>query len=200
MVAGFRKRFWISLAITVPVLFLSPMIQAFLGFEEAVTFPGDMYVLWALFSAVFFYGGWPFLKGLFEELAKKQPAMMTLIAVAIATAYVYSSVIVFGLKGKILFWELATLIDIMLLGHWVQRFRHSAGRRCSLQPGNPYVACNGCGAHVPQHSYSGHQREVFETHKVNPIFCGGTNMEVVPAVTKSCHHCSRPERKYEAFC
>lgn len=120
MVADFRKRFWVSLAITVPILFLSPMIQAFLGFEETVAFPGDIYVLWALSSAVFFYGGWPFLKGIFDELAKRQPAMMTLIAVAITTAYVYSSIVVFGLKGKILFWELATLIDIMLLGHWIE--------------------------------------------------------------------------------
>jgi P-type Cu2+ transporter len=120
MVADFRKRFWISLAVTIPILVLSPMIQSFLGFREAVTFAGDAYVLWALSSAVFFYGGWPFLKGLFDELAKRQPAMMTLIAVAITTAYVYSSIVVFGLKGKILFWELATLIDIMLLGHWIE--------------------------------------------------------------------------------
>ena len=96
------------------------MIQAFLGFKKALRFPGDAYVLWALSSFVFFYGGWPFLKGLFEELAKKQPAMMTLIAIAITTAYVYSSVVVFGLKGKVFFWELATLIDIMLLGHWIE--------------------------------------------------------------------------------
>ncbi|MHB8772779.1 MAG: heavy metal translocating P-type ATPase [Syntrophales bacterium] len=120
MVADFRKRFWISLIATIPILFLSPMIQSFLGFREAVRFPGDAYVLWFLSSVVFFYGGWPFLKGIFEELAKKQPAMMTLIALAITTAYAYSSVVVFGLKGKVLFWELATLIDIMLLGHWIE--------------------------------------------------------------------------------
>jgi len=120
MVADFRKRFWISLIITVPILFLSPMIQSFLGLREALGFPGEGYVLWALSSVVFFYGGWPFLKGIFEELAEKQPAMMTLIAVAITTAYVYSSIVVFGLAGKMLFWELATLIDIMLLGHWIE--------------------------------------------------------------------------------
>ena len=88
MVADFRKRFWISLVVTVPILFLSPMIQSFLGIKETVRFAGDAYVLWALSSAVFFYGGWPFLKSLFFELAKKQPAMMTLIAIAITTAYV----------------------------------------------------------------------------------------------------------------
>jgi len=120
MVADFRRRFWTSLAITVPILFLSPMIQTFLGFKKAVAFPGDAYVLWVLSSGVFFYGGWPFLKGLFDELAKKQPGMMTLIAIAIATAYGYSSVVVFGLAGKVFFWELATLIDIMLLGHWIE--------------------------------------------------------------------------------
>ena len=120
MVADFRRRFWISLGITVPILALSPMIQAFLGLREAVRFPGHAYVLWALSSFVFFYGGWPFLKGLFDELNKKQPGMMALIAIAITTAYVYSSVVVFGLPGKIFFWELATLIDIMLLGHWIE--------------------------------------------------------------------------------
>lgn len=120
MVADFRRRFWISLGVTIPILVLSPMIQAFLGIKAELRFPGDAYLLWALSSAVFFYGGWPFLKGLFDELGKKQPGMMTLIAIAIATAYVYSSVVVFGLSGKVFFWELATLIDIMLLGHWIE--------------------------------------------------------------------------------
>ncbi|MDW7772884.1 MAG: copper-translocating P-type ATPase [Desulfobulbaceae bacterium] len=120
MVADFRKRFWICLGATVPILALSPMIQAFLGFKKALGFPGDLYVLWTLSSFVFFYGGWPFLRGLFKELSKKQPGMMTLIAIAIATAYGYSSVVVFGLPGKVFFWELATLIDIMLLGHWIE--------------------------------------------------------------------------------
>jgi len=120
MVADFRRRFWISLGATVPILALSPMIQAFLGFKQAFGFPGDAYVLWALSSFVFFYGGWPFLKGLVDELKDREPGMMALIAVAIATAYAYSSVVVFGLSGKVFFWELATLIDIMLLGHWIE--------------------------------------------------------------------------------
>lgn len=118
MVADFRKRFWISLAATIPILLLSPLIQKFLGFE--FRFPGDYYVVFALSSFVFFYGGWPFLKGIFEELGKKTPGMMTLIALAITVAYVYSSAVVFGLPGKFFFWELATLIDIMLLGHWIE--------------------------------------------------------------------------------
>ncbi|HOG17015.1 MAG TPA: copper-translocating P-type ATPase [Syntrophales bacterium] len=120
MVADFRRRFWVALLVTAPILILSPMIQDFLGMRQAVKFAGDAYVLWLLSSAVFFYGGWPFLKGIVEELAKRQPAMMTLIAVAITTAYGYSSLVVFGLRGKVLFWELATLIDIMLLGHWIE--------------------------------------------------------------------------------
>jgi len=120
MVADFKRRFWVSLGITIPILVLSPMIQAFLGIKADLSFRGDAYLLWALSSAVFFYGGGPFLKGLFDELGEKQPGMMTLIAIAISTAYIYSSVVVFGLPGKVFFWELATLIDIMLLGHWIE--------------------------------------------------------------------------------
>lgn len=74
MVADFKQCFWISLAFTVPILLLSPMIQTFLGFEQALGFTSDVYVLWALSSAVFLYGGWPFLKGIYEELEKNSPA------------------------------------------------------------------------------------------------------------------------------
>jgi len=120
MVADFKKRFWFSLILTLPILILSPMIQEFLRLRETIRFPGDSYILFVLSSIVFFYGGWPFLKGLVEELKDKQPGMMTLIAVAITTAYVYSAAVVFGLAGKIFFWELVTLVDIMLLGHWIE--------------------------------------------------------------------------------
>lgn len=120
MVADFKKRFWLSLVLTLPVLALSPMIQKILGLEQALHIPGDLYILFVLSSMVFFYGGWPFLKGLFEELKKKQPGMMTLIALAITSAYVYSCAVVFGLSGKVFFWELVTLVDIMLLGHWIE--------------------------------------------------------------------------------
>ena len=77
-------------------------------------------MLFGLSSVAFFYGGWPFLKGLYDELKDKNPGMMTLIAVAIGVAYFYSSAVVFGLEGKMFFWELVTLIDIMLLGHWIE--------------------------------------------------------------------------------
>jgi len=120
MIEDFKRRFWISLVITIPILLLSPLVQQFLGLKKTLRFDGDIYVLFALSSFTFFYGGWPFLKGLFDELKKKQPGMMTLIALAISVAYFYSSAVVFGVKGEVFFWELATLIDIMLLGHWIE--------------------------------------------------------------------------------
>jgi len=120
MVIDFRKRFWISLIITVPVLVLSPLIQGVFGIQDVLSFPGDSYVLFIFSSIVFFYGAYPFLKGLFQEVGKGQPGMMTLISVAISAAYFYSSAVVFGLTGKLFFWELVTLIDIMLLGHWIE--------------------------------------------------------------------------------
>jgi len=120
MVADFRRRFWISLIITIPILLLSPVIQQLLGIESILKFPGDSYVLFVLSSAVYFYGGWPFLKGIYGELKSRAPGMMTLIALAITVAYVYSSAVVFGVAGDVFFWELATLIDVMLLGHWLE--------------------------------------------------------------------------------
>ena len=118
MIEDFKKRFWVSLILTIPVLLLSPMIQNFLGVNWS--FSGSMYLLFALSSIIYFYGGYPFLKGLKEELGKGSPGMMTLIAVAISAAYLYSSAVVFGLEGKTFFWELATLIVVMLLGHWLE--------------------------------------------------------------------------------
>ena len=120
MVSDFRRRFWISLIITVPILLLSPLIQGFLGLGNIIRFNGDIYLLWTLSSVVFFYGGYPFLKGLFDELRSAKPGMMTLIGLAITVAYAYSSAVAFGLRGEVFFWELATLVDIMLLGHWIE--------------------------------------------------------------------------------
>jgi len=120
MVADFRKRFIVSIIITIPVLLLSPLIQGFLKLEGIIKFSGDSYVLFVLSTIIFFYGGWPFLKGLYNELKSKQPGMMTLIGLAISVAYIYSSAVVFGLEGKFFFWELATLIVVMLLGHWIE--------------------------------------------------------------------------------
>ncbi len=120
MVADFRRRFWISLAITLPVLATSHMIQQFLGLRDVLAFPGDRYVGFGFASAVYFYGGWPFLTGLVAELRARLPGMMTLVALAITVAYAYSTLVVFGLPGDVFFWETATLIDIMLLGHWLE--------------------------------------------------------------------------------
>ncbi|SDX43553.1 Cu2+-exporting ATPase [Salimicrobium album] len=118
MVEDFKKRFYISLIITLPILLLSPMIQDFLGFS--ITFPFDKYVLFGLATLIFFYGGWPFITGAIDEGKNKSPGMMMLIGLAIVVAYVYSSMVVFGFEGRNFFWELATLIDVMLLGHWIE--------------------------------------------------------------------------------
>jgi len=120
MVADFRRRFWVSLVLTLPILLLSPLIQRLLGLPKALAFPGAEYLQLVLASAAYFYGGWPFLKGMWDELRKRQPGMMTLIGLAISVAYAYSAAVVLGLSGQIVFWELATLIDVMLLGHWVE--------------------------------------------------------------------------------
>ncbi len=118
MLLDFRRRFIVSTALTVPVLLLSPMVQGLLGFS--IVFLGDEYLLFLLSSVIFFWGGAPFLRGFWEEMRHRRPGMMTLVAIAITVAYVYSSAVVFGLKGRYFFWELVTLIDLMLFGHWIE--------------------------------------------------------------------------------
>lgn len=117
-IADFKKRFYVVLVLTIPIMLLSEMIQYWLNIH--ISFPGSKYVLLTLSSVVFFYGGWPFLKGLVGEMRAKNPGMMTLVAFAISVAYVYSVATVLGLIGMDFFWELATLILIMLLGHWIE--------------------------------------------------------------------------------
>ena len=143
MVEDFKKRFWISLIATIPILLLSHMLQKLLGFGDRFHFTGDLIISFALSSFVFFYGGWPFLKGLYDELKKRQPGMMTLIGIAITVAYAYSTVVVFGVEGQVFFWELATLVDIMLVGHWIEmRSVMSASRAleelAELMPGEAH--------------------------------------------------------------
>ena len=118
MIGDFKKRFWVSVIVSLPVLALSKTIQSFLDIH--IEFQGSDYLLLALSTFIFFYGGWPFLSGLVSELRARKPGMMTLIAIAITTAYVFSAATVFGLPGMDFFWELATLIDIMLVGHWIE--------------------------------------------------------------------------------
>lgn len=118
MVQDFKFRFWWVLGLTIPIMALSPMIQQFLGVDWR--FIGDEWILAALSTVVYFFGGWPFLTGLADELKKRQPGMMTLIGLAISIAYLYSTAVVFGFEGDLLYWELSTLVGIMLLGHWIE--------------------------------------------------------------------------------
>jgi len=143
MAEDFKKRFWISLAVTLPILVLSHMLQELVGIGDTLHFTGDLYISFVLSSFVFFYGGWPFLKGLVDELKKREPGMMTLIGIAITVAYAYSTVVVFGVEGEVFFWELATLVDIMLVGHWIEmRSVMSASRAleelAKLMPGEAH--------------------------------------------------------------
>lgn len=143
MVEDFKNRFWISLIVTVPILLLSHMLQELVGLGDTLQFSGDLYISFVLSSFVFFYGGWPFLKGLYNEVKKWQPGMMTLIGIAITVAYAYSTVVVFGVEGQVFFWELATLVDIMLVGHWIEmRSVMSASRAleelAELMPGEAH--------------------------------------------------------------
>ena len=120
MVDDFRRRFWVSLALTLPVLATSEMVRHLLGLRGRLVFPGEGYVGFAFTSAVYLYGGWPFLTGFVDELRARLPGMMTLVALAVTVAYAYSALVVLGLPGNVFFWETATLIDIMLLGHWIE--------------------------------------------------------------------------------
>lgn len=118
MLSDFRRRFILSTLVTIPVLALTEEVQNLLGFE--LQFTGSDVLLLVLSSFVYFYGGYPFLKGIYEESKRRLPGMMTLIAIAISVAYVYSVASMIFPGGHVFFWELATLIDIMLLGHWVE--------------------------------------------------------------------------------
>ena len=130
MVRDFKRRFYFSLLLALPILIISPVIQGFFGLDLAI--PASKYILFALSSVLFLYGGKPFLKGALDELKQKTPAMMTLIAFAISVSYLYSSLTVFMITGTGFFWELATLITIMLLGHWIE-MRSVMGASAALE-------------------------------------------------------------------
>jgi Cu2+-exporting ATPase len=119
-VEQFRRRFWVSLALTIPVLLTSHMLQELFGLRASLAFPGDRWVEFVFATAVYGYGGWPFLTGLVTEIRARRPGMMTLVGLAITVAYGYSTLVVFGFPGMVFFWETATLVDIMLLGHWIE--------------------------------------------------------------------------------
>ena len=118
MITDFKKRFYVALFLSIPIVLLSPMIQQWLGVNWM--FAGSMYILFGLSTILFFYGGWPFLTGWLSEMKTRNLGMMTLIGFAISVAYIYSVATVFGLDGMDFFWELSTLILIMLLGHWIE--------------------------------------------------------------------------------
>lgn len=118
-VAMFKDKFWLSLILTVPVMAYSEMIQHWLNVTPP-SFPGSQYVPFVLSTIIFFYGGLVFIKSAWGELRAKLPGMMTLISLAIITAYVYSVATQFFIEGEGFFWELATLVTIMLLGHWLE--------------------------------------------------------------------------------
>jgi len=118
MIADFKKRFWVVLILSVPIVILSSMAQMLLGYH--LEFPGSKIILFVLSSIVFFYGGVPFLKGALDEFKARKPGMMMLITLAIVSAYIYSTLTTFGLEGSEFYFELSTLILIMLLGHWIE--------------------------------------------------------------------------------
>lgn len=115
----FRNRFWVSLILTIPVLLFSEMIQMWLGFQMP-EFPGSTWIAPGLSVAIFIYGGLPFLQMAGWELRERKPGMMTLISLAITVAFIYSVATLFADLGESFFWELVTLIDVMLLGHWLE--------------------------------------------------------------------------------
>src|SRR5688572_6630092 len=118
-VAMFRDRFWISFALTIPTLIGGHILQDAFGYR-APHFPGSMYIPPLFGTAVFVYGGVPFLRGAFRELKDRLPGMMTLIALAISVAFGFSAAVTLGYPGMPLWEELATLVTIMLLGHWIE--------------------------------------------------------------------------------
>lgn len=134
----FLDKFWLNLLLTIPVVLYSPSIQELLKFSMP-EFPGSTWIPFVFGSAIFFSGGLVFLKSAWGELKARLPGMMTLIALAITAAYVYSLAVTFGLEGMEFFWELATLITIMLLGHWLE-MRSVSAAQGALQSAGVRVA------------------------------------------------------------
>jgi len=119
MIMSFRRRFWIALGLSFPVLILSVPFMNLLSLP-AITFPGSTSIQFLFATVIFVYGGFPFLSGAYSELQTRTPGMMTLVALAITIAYGYSFAIFQGFSGNSLLWEVVTLIDVMLLGHWLE--------------------------------------------------------------------------------
>ncbi len=114
----FKQRFFVCLGLTLPIIYLSPMFEHWFRYQ-AIQFPGVNWITPILATIIYFYGGWVFLKGAWYEFRGKI-GMMTLVALAITVSFVYSVAVTLGLKGDSFYWELATLVDVMLLGHWME--------------------------------------------------------------------------------
>ncbi|HET8540337.1 MAG TPA: hypothetical protein VFL83_10745 [Anaeromyxobacter sp.] len=140
-VETFRARFWVALALTIPAVLYGHMLPAALGWH-APAFPGSQLVAPLLGAAVFLHGGQAFLAGAWRELAVRRPGMMTLVALAISVAFGFSAAVTLGYPGMPLWDELATLVTVMLLGHWIEMRSISRAR----------------GAHVGEHRDRGAQR------------------------------------------
>src|SRR2546422_1755344 len=128
----FRDRFFVSLLLTLPILYGAQLFQQWLGYR-AVQFAGSEWITPVLVIAIFFYGGWPFVEGARRELAARLPGMMTLVALAITVAFAYSLSVSLGLQGMPFYWELATLVDVMLLGHWMEMLSIQSASRALEQ-------------------------------------------------------------------
>lgn len=187
MVADFKKRFYISLIIMVPILILSPMIQMFIGVNWR--FVGDSYILFGLATILLIYGGKPFFTGSKDELKKKSPAMMTLVALSITIAYIYSTLTVFFIEGNDFFWELATLIVIMLLGHWIEMKSVMGASKAldqlvKLMPEEAhYINANGESEDIPVKSLKKGDAVLVKPGEKIPI--DGTVFEGISAVNES---------------
>lgn len=150
--ATLRTRFAVCLILTIPVLLLSETIQTW--FQYTLVFPYQQYILLILAVVIYGYGGWPFLIGLIGELRQRQPGMMTLIGTAISVAFFFSAATVFFPIGSDFFWELATLIDIMLLGHWLEARSVMGASRAleelvKVMPTSAHVWMNGTFMDIP---------------------------------------------------
>ena len=149
-VAMFRDRFWITLLLSLPTLVWSGMVQHMVGFSAPV-FPGSAYIPALFGTAVFVYGGLVFVTGGLRELRDRLPGMMTLISLAITVAFVFSLAVTLGYPGEALWWELASLVTIMLLGHWIEmrgccpaRRNASSARRLRMSQSRHFVTATSC--------------------------------------------------------
>ncbi|MEW5918741.1 MAG: heavy metal translocating P-type ATPase, partial [Gemmatimonadota bacterium] len=150
----FRDKFWITLLLTMPTLVWGHMLPGVLGFH-APAFPGSRWIAPLFGTAVFVYGGWPFLHGAWRELNDRFPGMMTLIALAISVAFLFSAAVTLGYDGDPLWEELSTLVTIMLLGHWLEmrsisQARGALGELAKLLPNTATRVIGGLDGHATE--------------------------------------------------